>query len=305
VQEYFKLQLKINNRRFTDFGYSPILGYTFLIVLFAGLSICLFQKIKYSEYIYVLFAFGFTSKLSEIKRNEFLNICFGDKKAKKIRVTENLMISFPFLAFLLYKQFFILSAALLLMAILSALTSIRTSFNLVIPTPFYKKPFEFTVGFRNTFYLYFIAYILAGIAVSVDNFNLGVFALLLVCAGTLSYYTKPENEYYVWTHSQLPKTFLFEKIKTAIFYSTVLYFPVVLILSIAYVQNIQIMLLFMLMGYIALSCVILAKYSAYPNEMNVPQGILLSLSIFFPPMLLVSIPYFFSKSVNRLDNFLK
>ena len=48
----------------------------------------------------------------------------------------------------------------------------QTNFNLTIPTPFSKKPFEFSTGFRRSFFMFPIAYILTFIAIRVDNFNL-------------------------------------------------------------------------------------------------------------------------------------
>ncbi len=50
--------------------------------------------------------------------------------------------------------------------------------------------------------------------------------------------------------------------------------------------------------------IILAKYSAYPQEMNIPKGILIAFSIYFPPFLLVLIPLFYLKSVKKLKVFL-
>jgi membrane protein YdbS with pleckstrin-like domain len=186
-----------------------------------------------------------------------------------------------------------------------ALVNFRTTLNFTLWTPFSQRPFEFTTGFRNTFYLFFVAYALTVIAVSVNNFNLGVFAMLLVFATTLSYYTKPENEYYVWTYNVNAKEFLFSKIKTAIFFSTSLVLPIAIVIAIFYPQNIGILLLFFLVGWTFLISVIVSKYSAYPDEMNITQGILLALCIWLPPILVVLIPYLFKKSENRLSNLLK
>jgi len=39
--------------------------------------------------------------------------------------------------------------------------------------------------------------------------------------------------------------------------------------------------------------------------MNITQGVLLALCIWFPPILVVLIPYLFKKSENRLSSLLK
>lgn len=295
----------MTNRRFKDTGFEPLLAYLILTVGFVGLSIYLFHRTEFAEYIFLLSALTFISKLSESRRTEFLKICFGDTKLKKIRVTENLICTLPFLIFLLYKQLFHSALLLLVLATILALLNFRTALNVTIWTPFSKRPFEFTTGFRNTFYLFFAAYALTAIAVSANNFNLGVFAMLLVFATALSYYTKPENEYYVWTYNVSAKDFLFRKIKTALLFSTSLALPIAIVISIYYPQNIGILSLLFLVGCAFLISVIVSKYSAYPDEMNITQGILLALCIWFPPILVVLTPYLFKKSVNRLRSLLK
>lgn len=293
------------NRRFKDAGFEPLLAYLILTVGFVALSVYLFRKTEFAQYGYMLFALTLIGKLSETRRTEFLKICFGDVKLKKIRVTENLICSFPFLIFLLYKQLFLSVFLLFILTIILALVNFRSTFNFTLWTPFSKRPFEFTTGFRNTFYLLFIAYALTVIAVSVNNFNLGIFAMLLVFATTLSYYIKPENEYYVWTYNLNAKQFLFSKIKTAILFSSILSLPIALVLTILFHQNLGILLLLFLVGWAFLLSVIVSKYSAYPDEMNITQSILLALCILFPPILVVLIPYLFKKSENRLSNLLK
>ena len=217
---------------------------------------------------------------------------------------ENLIIVLPFAIFLICKHQFYLTALLIAITVLIALLNFKTTYNFTIPTPFYKKPFEFTVGFRNTFFMFFIAYGLTIIAVVVDNFNLGIFSLLLIFLTILGYYLKPENEYFVWSYSFTPAKFLFEKIKTAFLFSLYLCLPVLFLLSIFYFEQVGILLLCTLLGYLYLTTLILAKYSAYPDEINLIQAIIMVICL-IPPMLIIAIPFFFSKSVNQLKEFLK
>lgn len=293
------------NRRVKDSGIEPIFAYAILVIGFIGLSVYLFFKTEFAQYIYLFLALAITGKLSETRRTEFLRLCFGDSKFKKIRIIENLIIIFPFLLFLIYKKLFLSAIILLVLTTILALMNFRTTVNVIIPTPFSKRPFEFTTGFRNSFYVIFAAYALTIIAVSVDNFNLGIFALLLVFVTTLSYYTLPENAYYVWTYSLTPRQFLIKKIKTATLFSSLLALPVALMISIFFRQNMNVMLLFFLIGWAFLVCMIVSKYSSYPEEMNIAQGVLLVLCISFPPILIVIIPYLFLKSENHLSHLLK
>lgn len=305
MKEYFRLQFRMMNRKFRDAGILPIFAHPILIAGFITISFYLFQRIEYAQYLYLSVAIFFVFKLSEERRNDFLKICFGDGNFGKIRVTENLIISAPFAIFLCIENFFTAAIALLTLAVFLALIEFRRTLNFTIPTPFYKKPFEFTVGFRKTFYLFPAAYLLTFKAVSVNNFNLGVIILMFCFAVLMNYYSKPENEYYVWSYSLNARRFLFEKIKIALFYSTLLNFPIVLILGISFYQNISILFLFLLLGYVSLIAMIVTKYSAYPNEINLNQGFLLVIGIFSPPLLIFLVPYFFIQSTKRLKHLLK
>lgn len=305
MRAYFRLQISMTNRRFKDAGLEPILAYLILATAFITLSIYLFRKTEYFEYFFLFISLTLTTKLSETRRNEFIKISFRNSDFKKIRIIENLAVATPFFLFLLYKQLFISALILVILTILLASANFRTTLNITVPTPFYRKPFEFTVGFRSTFYLFPIAYILACISVSVNNFNLGIFSMLFLFAITLTYYSKPENEHFVWTYKLTAQQFLFEKIKIALLYSSLLITPIVLILGIGFYQNIDYLLLFLLAGYAFLICMILAKYTAYPNEIGLAQGILIAVSLYFPPILILIIPYFFGQSVSKLKILLR
>jgi len=304
MKEYLILQYKMTNRKLKDFGLNPILGYLLILTSFLVLSIYLFHKTEFAQYAYILISLALTAKLSEIGRNDFLKLCFNNTHYKLIRIAENFSVTLPFQFFLLYKQSFVGSVILVVLSLLLGLSSFKTSLNFTIPTPFNKKPFEFTVGFRNTFFIFPIAYILTFIAISVDNFNLGIFSLLLIFIVVIGFYPKPENEYFVWSFALTAKQFIIEKIKTALFYSTILCLPNVLTLCFFYYTNIVSLLAFYVIGCVFLMTIIFAKYAAYPDEMNIPEGIIIAISVAFPPFLFVFAPYFYTKALKKLERFL-
>lgn len=304
MNEYFSLQLKMTHRRIQDMGAIPWLVYISIPMLFVGISWFLFYKTEMAGYIYVALAVLFMGPLSETKRVEFLKLTFDRLSFKKIRFLENNLVGFPFVLFLLYQQNYILVITLLVLATTLALVHGNTSLNLTLWTPFSKRPFEFTTGFRNTFFLIIATYALLIIGISVQNFNLGIFAMMLLFATSLSYYSKPEHVYFVWIFDQTPKDFLHDKIKTALLHSALLTLPMVLTLSLFFSQNTGIILLFFIIGWAFLVFMIVAKYSVYPDDMTLLQGILLALCIWFPPVLLFLIPYLFKKSEHRLRKFL-
>lgn len=304
MKEYFTLQFKMANRKLEAYGLEPALGYLLISAGFAGLSLFLFYKTEFAPYILMLISLALTSKLSERRRNDFLKICFVAMRYKLIRMIENFLSIIPFLIVLLYKHNYLGSLILAVISLLFALSSFKTNLSFTIPTPFYKKPFEFTVGFRNTFLIFPLAYILTAIAISVDNYNLGIFSLILIFLAALSFYPQPENEYFVWSFALSPKKFILEKAKTALVFTSVLSLPVILSLCFFYYGNIYALAAFYIGGCLLLITVIFAKYAAYPNEMNMPEGIIIALCMSFPPLLLVSAPYFYIRATTKLQRYL-
>lgn len=292
------------NRKIIDFGLPLLIGYTLLLVFFILLSNYLFQKTEYANYIYGLCALSFVSILSEPKRNDFLKSIFNRVEYKKLRILENIIYCFPFTLFLIYQKQFLFSTLLNFYGIIITLFNFNTNLNIIIPTPFSKKQFEFTVGFRKTFYIFPLAYFFTYISVSVGNFNLGVFSILLIGITCFSYYSKIENEYFVWNYNLSSKDFLIEKVKTCLIYFTFLSIPIIIALSISFFKEIDILILIILLCYAYLTEIIFAKYSSFPNEMNTSQGILIAISFMFPPMLLIFVPLFYLQSVKKLNSVL-
>ena len=300
MKDYFKLQFVMTNRKIKGAGINPLVGCLLGLTAFVLLSVYIFQKSEFAKYLVILSCLSLQFKLAEKNRTDFLRSTFGDKIKMKIRVLENLMLCIPFVAVLAYKGFFYEASILFCCSIILALYSFHSNFNLTIPTPFSKKPFEFSTGFRKTFFIFPIAYALTVLAINVDNLNLGIFSFLLVFLTSLSYYAKPEHEYFVWVHSDTPKVFLITKVLNAAKNAMLLAVPILISLLIAYPSEFELISLFFLLGFLLLWTVILAKYAAYPGEMNLPEGIVIACSLYFPPLLLAIIPFFYIKSRSKL-----
>ncbi len=181
---------------------------------------------------------------------------------------------------------------------------LSSKFDVVFPTPFRKKPFEFIVGFRRSLFLFTAAYGIMFASIYVHNLNLGIFALCLNYLIILGFYIKPENDFFVWSFSDNPSVFLFKKIKTALKYSCMLCFPMVLILSVFYSENMVLFTLIFLVGWAYLVAIVLAKYAAFPDEMDIKEGMLIAISISIPPLLVGVIPYFYLKAKKQLQKYL-
>lgn len=306
MKEYFLLQSKILNRKFKDtIGFNPFLSYFILLLCFIIVGEYFYYKTEYAPYILALISIIISSSFSEVRRVEFLKTCFSDVRVKKIRILENLICSIPFVLFLLYKQEFSMILILMVLNTVIALLNININRNFTIRTPFSKKPFEFAIGFRNSILFIILTYALFIIAITVNNFKLAIFSILILQFITSGFYSKPEDEFMIWIHNYKPKNFLKNKIRTAIYYSSFLVFPMQLTLCFLYPNNIKIILISLPIGWIYMIYFITNKYAHYPNEFNLTQGFKLGITIIFPPILLLMIPMHYIKSKNNLSTLLQ
>lgn len=305
MKEYFWLQYKMINRKLNEVGIHPAIGYVISVVFFVVASEYVFENIAFAKYLVLFTALSCILKMSETNKNEFLQTVFGNNKTRIIRIAENLIVTISFIILLIYHNSLSEALLLIIISVLLASYTFKTHFTYTIPTPFYKKPFEFTVGFRNTFYIFPIAYSLVYRAIAVENLNLGIFAMFLVFFIASSYHSKPENAYFVWVHSASPKTFILEKLITATKYSSLLILPILISLIAFYPEEISSIFIFLSLGLLFLWTIILAKYSAYPNKINVPEWIIIISCMKFPPLLVVFIPFFYMKSIKKLNLILK
>lgn len=300
MKSYFYLQYIMLNRKIQEAGINPLLAYLLGFTAFIFFTAFLFYKTEFAKYLLILISLHNSIKLSELNRLEFLITTFGDQQYRKIRILENIIVSLPFIIVLLFKNAIVEAIILLIIDILMSFSSFNLRSIIAIPTPFSKNPFEFIVGFRSTFYVLPISYTLSVIAITVGNLNLGIFSFLLLFLVSMSFYTKQENEYFIWIHSSSPKGFIFRKIVQSTKNITILVVPIILSLMFFFSSEITMILLFYLIGLLFLWTMILIKYASYPMEMSIPEGIMIAFSLYFPPFLLAWIPFLYIKSIRKL-----
>ncbi len=122
---------------------------------------------------------------------------------------------------------------------------------------------------------------------------------------SMSFYAMPEDELFVWINVNSPKVFLLKKISTAIFCASLLTAPALIALLIAFPQFYLAAVFIFIAGYIILITMILAKYAAFPKEINLPQALILGFSFMFPPLLIYTIPKFYNKACKQLQPLLE
>ena len=305
MRYYFNLQLKLFNRRIRANDINPLIAWLILLTIFIAGSIYFFHATEHAVYIYSLIPVLFWAWLSSSKRNAFLKTTFSKKEYRTLRMMENSMVAFPFLVFLILKQHYLIALGLFIAANIFSFYGTKPQRNLVIPTPFYKNPFEYTAGFRRLFPGIILAYFLTSMGIFADNFNLSIFGLILVILCCVSFYSNPENEFFVWIYSTPSKRFLFQKIKIAFCYSLFLSAPVLIALVISYPQKWWIILALQLIGFLVICVSLLGKYAAYPSEFNLTQAIGVGFSILFPPLIVLILPIFYLLSLKKINPLLK
>lgn len=304
MKEYFKLQLRIINRHLTEFGVLPLFVYVIAPFLFFYASNNLFLKTDYASIIYSFFGLILIFQFGEVKKNNFLKLTFHKAEYLKIRIIENSFIICPFVFFLIYKQFYLEAILLLSVGVSLAFVTFNNNFSFTIKTPFFKHPFEFCIGFRKTFFVFLIAYFLTYISIDVNNFNLGIFSLLLVQFTCLNFYTIPESSFYVWIYSMSPKEFIKYKYRTIILYSTLLCLPIIISLAIFFTKDIYIILGILCLSYLFILTGMLAKYAAFPDKISIREGVVLGFLVWFPPTLILILPYLYVQSLKKLKEVL-
>lgn len=301
---YLKLQLLLIHRAVVASGLNAGLVYLLSIILFFGGSAIVYEKTTYADWLILFSALSSVTHLSAKRRTDFLNLTFGDARARSIRVIENVLVSLPFVGVLLAHQSWLFALTCPVTIAGLSFFQTRTIGSWVLPTPFSKKPFEFTTGFRKSFMLLLSAYIMLTLAIVYAYFTFSAAALILVFLIMFSYYNLPEAEYLVWSHSLTARKFLWMKIKQAAGSSVVLILPMIIAILFSFPNEWRWIGLFVLSGYAYLFTLVVAKYSSYPQELNISQGILIAISLTFPPFLLLLFPYFFKRSTERLTPYL-
>jgi hypothetical protein len=292
------------NRQLSDFGLNPVLGYIIIAGAFIGISNYVFLKTPYAAYIYAVVALVVINNLAGVNRNNFLRACFSGVRYVAIRTIENTAVALPFIAFQVYNHNYLAAILLLVCSALLVFTKPVNRFNFTLPTPFYSYPFEFTAGFRKTFHLIILAYFLMGIAAVISNFHLGLFALIVVLLICLSYYTEPEGDFFVWIYSRNASSFILNKVKILLLYTTLLSLPITLTLLLLFPGNALIIIGIQCLGYIYIITALLGKYANFPENMILPEIILFVISFVFPPLLIGVLPYFYIKSQKKLKEIL-
>jgi hypothetical protein len=304
LKTYLFIQYKRFCRISFKKGMHPLISGLLISIIFFSLSVLIFSKIAFPMYAYCLVGIAFIARISSKKRVEFLERCFKENEFYRIRILENGILALPFVCFLIYKNETLLSIGLLLSSFILTLLPVRAKFNITIPTPFGKFPFEFTRGFRRFFLLHFVAYFVTYFAIESNNFNLSIFILLITFLISAVYYSFVEPLYFLWIYNHNPKLFIRHKLRTIFMYSLVLELPIAISLFIFFPAQYWITLIALLIGISYVALFMLMKYVSYPFGVTFADELIVAACVLYPPLILVVAPLFYYRSVKTLSKFL-
>jgi hypothetical protein len=305
MKQYLQLQYKLFLRQFKDFGIEPLLGLVFVLVFFMIFSFSIFVKLPYPQYFYALVPFSFITMLAAKNRNDFLKVAYPKNEYLKVRVVENVLVVIPFIIFLLFKQCFLVALVLPVCAALFVFIKTNNNFNPVLPTPFYKNPFEFIVGFRKSNLIIVAAYFIAFMAFKVSNIGLGYAVIILLSFVCSTFYAKPEPAFYVWQSSSNSKAFIHKKMIIATLHFSLLLLPIVIAFCFRFPQSISTVLLVFFAGLFFVLTSLLSKYASFPQALSPTKAMALMFTAWFPPLLIVFCYVFYFQSIKSLQAILK
>lgn len=300
IANYFKLQVKILKRYIVEAGLPVFILYPALILLYTVLYQFVRLYPTWGAYLLVMANFQYLFSLSDFKRNDFLKTVFPKAVYYKVRILENVFISFGSLIILCLNGNYLIAVALLSFCILFIFTSAASIWKRSIPTPFTKKPFEFILGFRRTWLLLLLLYIISTIASTANNLNLILFCMFCICLCCIFYYQTPEPILVHWNQSRKATSFLHHKIGRAVAQLSLLLCPLLLLVAVCYPEELYKALIVWLLGIILIPFIISLKYAVFPRAINATEATVLSLCIIFHPLILAVIPYYYFKAVHNL-----
>ncbi|MEZ4895531.1 MAG: hypothetical protein R2806_01760 [Saprospiraceae bacterium] len=298
---YFKLQFLRLKRLLAESGLPPAIGMILLVIGFVVGSMYLFYKVDFASWAYLAIALFAVAQAGNKSGTDQLLLLFTRKMYWNIRIRENLFIALPFALFLVAQVHYLTAAGLLALALSLAIVPFPNLLRFTFPTPFKWIPFELPAGFRKSWWIFAVAVFLLVKGIQVNNFGLSLAALVLSQLTMISFYALPEMIYYVWIYARRPGPFLFHKIRLAWLGLSLITVPLGLVVIFSFPEQLAVSAAILILGYLFVATMILAKYSAFPREMSVPQALLFGLSVWFPPMLLIMLPVFYQQAVRQLN----
>lgn len=303
MKYYFKLQYRRSVRFFEERGFSPILSFLLLGAVFAGGTYLLTARTVYAGWVILLVQLFILIPLNRVDRFGHLKILFKTGQIFKIRMIENFLLSFPFFISLLFVdgKLILVSWSVLLFITVRPL---RIKIFRSIPTPFKNYPVILPSGFRRLFVLHFLLILFGVFAIVIGNYNLALFTIVGQWIVLVGYYHKSEPVEYVWIYSLNPSRFLKKQMKDGWIGASIIILPLLIFLILTNMEAWYLPIVIFILGILNLTNLILLKYTDFPDETALSNGVIASLGVLLPPLLIFMLPYFYRKAKTNLKQVL-
>ena len=303
VSNYLKLQYRLLGRHIKATGLPVPIASLLLFGLCYLMYYALFQYPIFGCYAVILGNFQLLFLLTEKNRNDFLKNTFSRRDFHKIRLWENGLVVIPSFVILLLHGHWLYALFLTLLAVVFAFLTFK-AFGKSIPTPFAKNRFEFIIGFRRSYLLLLVLYVLAGIGFYAANSNLVLFCVVCIALTCVFYYQLPEPIFYLWNNHHTPTAFLMRKFKRGILQCLLLVLPLLFLYAVIFPSDLFNACIVLGGILLLLPFAITLKYVAYPREINFPEVFALALCFSFYPLIFALLPFYYMKAINNLKNHL-
>lgn len=297
---YFKLQLTRLHRRFRSWQLVPWFAWLVGTVLFVGLCALVLERGADYAWLIVIVCASTVARLSREARNDWLRGLFQPADYRRLRLLENAVITAPFTLMLLLWRHWLPAFITVLAAFLLSLYVSKRSGGRSWPTPFSDRPFEQATGIRRYWYLVPLYGYLLFQALWVGNYELGAFVLAVSWLTGLQTYATPEPLEMLRAYTMTPASFLWRKFRWGALQLLWWTLPVVLPLLLFFPERWWITLILMLLAFPNFALMLMLKYYRYPSEQSVMEGIIFAVSLFIPPVLPLSIHFYYRRATDRL-----
>ncbi|UXP32019.1 hypothetical protein N6H18_16880 [Reichenbachiella agarivorans] len=298
---YLLLQIKRANRYIREAGIHPLIIYTVLMAVFSFASLALLRQLEHGALIYAGMAIG-VARIISLDESVLIN-WVSKGVFVWIRFFTKLALILPFVVFLIVFQGYWEIGLLLISVFFLSIVQVHPIVNsTVIPTPFGRRPFEFILGFRRSFPVLIVCFTLSCISVYVANFNLGLFALVVILLTLIGFYSFSEHNFYVWNFNGSAQRYLTQKLQFLMINTLALVAPLCLVLIIGYPEMYMIIVAVIVLGLLYIAEVMLIKYAYLHRGMDVLKGLLLAFSLLMPPLLLAIMPLMYIKALKNVTS---
>lgn len=301
---YYRLQFLSLKRSLEEAGLSIAAALVILVLGYAGLFYAAKQSPTIVSLLLLFVQYSLLLPVNDKDRRDFMKQLFPTRDYSRMLLYENILITLPLVIIAVYSSVWLAMLGFLVLPLVYHQLATWHIYGASMPTPFWRKPFEFIILFRRWWLVLVILHVLLGIALYVGNENLAFILLFVQIMLSLKAYDVVEDELLVWNYSLSPQDFLLRKLKRGILHCLLLNALMLFALLIAFPENVLIIALIVVVGLLLLLLSILMKYSSYPRRPGVGE-ILITISAIVTMILIPYLYYYFyKKSIQQLQKYL-